>query len=175
VAALHELVATADVVLEASRPRALEQVGIDATALITDGGPRAWVSITGHGRTGPARDWVAFGDDAAVAGGLVVRDGEGPVFCADAVADPTTGLVAAVAALEALAAGGRQLIDVPLAGVAAHLAGPTLPVDPQIEVAPPRARPVPGPGPALGEHTPAFWPGKRGPGPTEVGPEPAGS
>ena len=114
---------------------------------------RAWVSITGHGRTGPARDWVAFGDDAAVAGGLVAWDGDGPVFCADAVADPATGVVAAVAVLEALAAGGRHLIDLPLAAVAAHLAGPTLPVPPTVEAAQPVARPAVSPGPTLGQHT----------------------
>ena len=139
--------------IEASRPRALEQLGIDATALITGDGPRAWVSITGHGRTGPEREWVAFGDDAAVAGRLVAWDDVGPVFCADAIADPTTGVVATVAALEALAAGGRHLLDVPLAGVAAHLAGPTLPVPPTVTVAEPHNRPVTGHGPRLGEHT----------------------
>ena len=49
------------------------------------------------------------------------------VFCADAIADPATGVVAAVAVLEALAAAAAS-IDLPLAAVAAHLAGPTLPV-----------------------------------------------
>jgi crotonobetainyl-CoA:carnitine CoA-transferase CaiB-like acyl-CoA transferase len=151
--ALRALLAGADVVIEASRPRALEQLGIDAPALVAGDGPRAWVSITGHGRTGSAREWVAFGDDAAVAGGLVAWDDAGPVFCADAVADPTTGVVAAVAALEALAAGGRHLLDVPLAAVAAHLAGPTLPVPAGVTVAEPHVRAVSAPGPRLGEHT----------------------
>jgi len=58
--ALRALVAQADVVVEASRPRALEQLGIDAWS----GGARVWVSITGHGRNEPVR--VGFGDDAAV-------------------------------------------------------------------------------------------------------------
>ena len=151
--ALRSLVATADVVIEASRPRALEQLGIDATALVAGDGPRAWLSITGHGRTGPAREWVAFGDDAAVAGGLVAWDGEGPVFCADAIADPATGVVAAVAVLEALAAGGHHLIDLPLAAVAAHLAGPTLPVPSTVEAAQPVARQPLTSGPPLGQHT----------------------
>lgn len=153
VRALRALVAHADVVIEASRPRALEQLGIDAPALVGGDGPRAWVSITGHGRTGPAREWVAFGDDAAVAGGLVAWDDAGPVFCADAIADPTTGVVAAVAALETLATGGRHLLDVPLAAVAAHLAGLTLPVPSGITVAEPHPRPTSTPGPRLGEHT----------------------
>jgi hypothetical protein len=151
--ALQALVARADVVIEASRPRALEQLGIDAAALVVADGPQVWVSITGHGRRGPARDWVAFGDDAAVAGGLVAWDDEGPVFCADAVADPVTGLAAAVAALEALAGGGRHLLDVPLVAVAAHLAGPTLPVGATVTVADPRARPATVAAPRLGQHT----------------------
>jgi hypothetical protein len=103
---------------------------------------------------------VAFGDDAAVAGGLVVADPAGPCFCADAAADPAAGLVAAAACLDALAAGGCWLVDVSMAGVAASLTGPTLgpdpvrPVDgPADEVAPPRARAATSPGPALGEHT----------------------
>jgi hypothetical protein len=150
--ALARLLAEADVVIEASRPRALEQLGIDARAVVRGGGPRVWVSITGHGREEPARDWVAFGDDAAVAGGLVVEDEEGPVFCADAVADPITGLVAAGAVLQALQEGGRWLLDIALSAVAACVAGPTVPVDRPLEVAPPRARTPGGPGPRLGEH-----------------------
>ncbi len=121
---LTEMLSDADVVIESSRPRALAQLGIDAWALAARG-PRVWVSITGYGRTGPDDNRVAFGDDAAVAGGLVARDAAGdPVFCGDAIADPASGLVAATAALAALATGGRWLIDVALTGVAAYL-GPT--------------------------------------------------
>jgi len=151
-AALVRLVEEADVVIEASRPRALEQLGIDARAVVGGGGPSVWVSITGHGREEPARDWVAFGDDAAVAGGLVVEDEEGPVFCADAVADPITGVVAAGTVLQALREGGRWLLDIALSAVAASVAGRTLPVDRPVNVAPPRARPPGGQGPRLGEH-----------------------
>jgi crotonobetainyl-CoA:carnitine CoA-transferase CaiB-like acyl-CoA transferase len=113
-----------------------------------------WVSITGHGRTGPARDRVGFGDDAAVAGGLVCRQDGRPVFCADAIADPTSGMVAAAAVLDALATGGRWLLDVAMSGVAAHLAGPTLPTgDRTPTAAPPRAEAPRRRAAALGEHT----------------------
>ena len=82
-----------------------------------------WLSITGHGRGEPQRDWVGFGDDAAVAGGLVAwTDYRQPCFLADAIADPLTGIAGAVAIQHALAAGGRWLIDCNLAGVAAHVA-----------------------------------------------------
>ena len=151
---LRALLTRADVVIEASRPRALEQLGVDALGLLSAGGPRVWVSITGHGRTGPGRDRVGFGDDAAVAGGLVCRHGDRPVFCADAIADPTSGMVAAAATLDALSVGGRWLLDVAMSGVAAHLAGPTLRAgDPSPLAAPPSVPHAAGPGPRLGEHT----------------------
>ena len=164
-AALRRLLDAADVVVEGSRPRALEQLGIDAGALLAGAadsgtGPRVWISITGYGRAAPGRDRVAFGDDAAVAGGLVARDGAGPCFCADAVADPCAGMVAAAAALGALAADGRWLLDVSMRDVSAHLAGaeaaPGAPPGPSQFVAePPRARALPGRAPRLGEHTEA--------------------
>ncbi len=109
----------ADVVIEASRPRALEQLSLGPDD--RPGRPgRVWLSITGHGRSEPGRDWAAFGDDAAVAGGLVGRDDNGtPVFCGDAIADPISGLAGAVAVLRALDEGGGQLIDLAMSRAAA--------------------------------------------------------
>jgi hypothetical protein len=118
---LHPLLLTADVVVEGSRPRALEQLGIDAAAIVRQG-PQVWLSITAHGRTDPQRDWVGFGDDAAVAGGLVARWRDTPCFVADAVADPLAGIAAAGAVMVALRKGGRWLVDCNLAGVSAHVA-----------------------------------------------------
>jgi crotonobetainyl-CoA:carnitine CoA-transferase CaiB-like acyl-CoA transferase len=151
---LREIVQRADVVIEASRPRALAQLGIDAADMLREGGPQVWVSITGYGRTSDAAvDRVAFGDDAAAAGGLVVWHENAPMFCADAVADPLTGLTAAGACLEALANGGRWLLDVSMAGVCAGLAGPTLPAPADLPVEPPRARSVTRAAPELGADT----------------------
>jgi crotonobetainyl-CoA:carnitine CoA-transferase CaiB-like acyl-CoA transferase len=151
---LREIVQHADVVIEASRPRALAQLGIDAANSLRDGGPQVWVSITGYGRSGDAAaDRVAFGDDAAAAGGLVVWHENKPMFCADAVADPLTGLIAAGACLEALASGGRCLLDVSMAGVCAALTGPTLPAPSELPVEPPRARSVTRRAPELGADT----------------------
>jgi crotonobetainyl-CoA:carnitine CoA-transferase CaiB-like acyl-CoA transferase len=152
-AQLAGLLAAADVVLESSRPRALEQLGLTARDLVAGGGPQVWVSITGYGRSGPLADRVAFGDDAAVAGGLVVDQDGLPRFCADAIADPLSGLAAADACLAALESGGRWLLDVAMAAVSAELAGPTLPLSPELVAQPPRAR-APGlSAPALGAHT----------------------
>lgn len=118
-AALAALVRAADVVIEASRPRALAQLGLDPEHLGHRPGT-VWISITGYGRNLPER--VAFGDDAAVAGGLVGRSRGRPVFCADAIADPLTGLVAALGAAGALRAGGGHLLDVSMRDVAAAFA-----------------------------------------------------
>jgi len=118
-AALVEIVHSADVVLEGSRPRALDRLGLDPAEVVAARPGTVWVSITGYGRCGPWRDRVAFGDDAAVAGGLVEFADDGvPGFVADAVADPLTGVAAAALAVGALAAGGGMLVDVALREVA---------------------------------------------------------
>jgi CoA-transferase family III len=118
---LRELVEGADVVIESSRPRAFEQLGVGPLQLAPRAG-RVWLSITGYGRDSPGRDWVAFGDDAAVAGGLVAwEEGGEPVFCGDAMADPVTGLVGALAVIEAVSAGGGTLLDVAMSRCAASL------------------------------------------------------
>ncbi len=117
-ARLLDLVRAADVVIESARPRGLAQLGIDAEALVEAQPGLVWISITGYGRPAPRGEWVAFGDDAAVAAGLVGFDVAGaPRFCGDAIADPLTGVHAAVAALAGVRLGGG-LFDLPLAGVA---------------------------------------------------------
>jgi hypothetical protein len=120
--ALHRLLAVADVVIEASRPAALRRRGLGPQTVTPRPG-RVWVHITGHGSQGPGAHWVAFGDDAAVSGGLVGYDGTGPVFTGDAIADPLTGLLAADAVTESLSRGGGELIEVSMAATAARYAG----------------------------------------------------
>jgi crotonobetainyl-CoA:carnitine CoA-transferase CaiB-like acyl-CoA transferase len=121
---LREMVSRADVVITAARRRALEQLGLVPHDLVEEGGPRVWLSITGYGASGAGAERVAFGDDAAAAGGLVVWDERGPCFCGDAVADPLSGMVAAVAGLAALERGGAWVVDVSMADVAAGCSGP---------------------------------------------------
>ncbi len=121
---LGRLVNEADVVIESSRRRALEQLGCGPDDVEARPG-RVWVSVTGYGREAPGRHWVAFGDDAAVAGGLVAWEDEShPVFCGDAVADPLSGMMAAAAAFEALATGGGVVLDVSMQACARSLAPP---------------------------------------------------
>ena len=122
VACLRKLLERADAVIESARPRALAQLGIDAEALVGERPGLVWVSITGYGRREPEGHWIAFGDDAAAATGLAAATGDpdAPLFCGDAIADPLTGLHAAVAALAHLRAGEGALLELALRDVTAH-------------------------------------------------------
>ena len=154
---LVALVTKADLVIEGSRPRVMNRLDIDPTDVANGG--TSWLSITAHGREGHDANRIGFGDDAAVAGGLVVP-GEPPMFVADAVADPLTGLVAAGVAAEMLSAGHTSVVETPLARVAAWASGPEVRADviefasgrwaaelagERFVVAPPRSRTITGP------------------------------
>ena len=109
---LLSLIAASDIVIEAARPRALAQLGIDAAEIVRTTPGLVWLTITGHGAVGEAANWVGFGDDCAVSGGLsaALSAACGQTgFVGDAIADPLTGLCAALVAWEAWAArrGGR--------------------------------------------------------------------
>jgi hypothetical protein len=136
---LSELLAAADVIIEGSRPAGLVRRGLGADQVPARPG-RVWLRITGYGAEHPDR--VAFGDDAAVAGGLVVTGPDGPAFVGDAVADPLTGLQGTLAVLDSLSRGGGEVIDVAMAATAATYAA--LPLS-AADTASPRA-------PVLPEH-----------------------
>jgi CoA transferase family III len=119
---LRRLLEAADVVIESSRTAALEHRGLGPTD-IAPGDGRVWLRITGHGSVGEQAGWVAFGDDAAVSGGLVDGTDSDPAFCGDAIADPLTGLHAALSGVESLSRGGGELIELSMAAVAATYAG----------------------------------------------------
>jgi crotonobetainyl-CoA:carnitine CoA-transferase CaiB-like acyl-CoA transferase len=121
---LRRLVRAADIIIESARPRALAGLGIDARAAAGRGA--TWLSITAHGRTDEAANWIGFGDDAAVAGGLAaaMRQGWGEsLFAGDAIADPLTGITAAFAGWASFRAGGGRLISLALSEVVAHACG----------------------------------------------------
>jgi len=131
----EELLDSTDIVVESARPRALAQLGLNASDWVEDRPGRIWASITGHGR---AREWIAFGDDAATAAGLAwspeTSPSSRPRFCADAVADPLGGLHAAVVILAHLTQGRGGLLDLSLVDMAAYAAsaeneGLVLPVE----------------------------------------------
>jgi hypothetical protein len=123
-ARLRALLQQADIVIEASRPRALRQLGIDAETLVARQPGLTWISLTGHGRTAPQGEWIAYGDDAGVAAGLsrlLLKLTGQPMFCGDAIADPLTGWHAALAALAGHLSGGG-LFALALVDVVRHCA-----------------------------------------------------
>ncbi len=124
-ALLVRLIRSVDIVVESARPRALAQLGIHAHRLVTEIPGLCWVSITGYGRGDPKGNWVGYGDDTAAAAGLADATGAPgqPIFCGDAIADPLTGLHAAVAALASFRSGEARLIDINLRDVTAHVLG----------------------------------------------------
>jgi crotonobetainyl-CoA:carnitine CoA-transferase CaiB-like acyl-CoA transferase len=131
--AVRRLLGVADIVIEGSRPAALRRRRLDVENVPGPPG-RIWLRINGY-RDQPDRS--AFGDDAAVAGGLV---GDGPVFLGDAIADPLSGLEAARAIAGSLRRGGGEVIDVAMAQVAARYA--TTPPSSAPTVDPPAVSPA---------------------------------
>jgi hypothetical protein len=121
--ALRALISTADIVIEASRPRALMQLGFDAAEIVATTPGLVWITITGHGATDEPASWVGFGDDCAVAAGLsgALREVTGRTgFVGDAIGDPITGIFAADAVWSAWQSrqGGR--IGIALSDVVAY-------------------------------------------------------
>lgn len=120
--ALMALIRRADIVIEASRPRALRHLGIDAGALMRETPGLVWLSITGHGASGDPADWVGIGNDCGVAGGLtraMADAGGGIGYVGDAIADPLTGIVAAREGLSALRSGVAQQIGLSMSAICA--------------------------------------------------------
>lgn len=117
-AALARLIARADLVLESSRPRALQHLGLEAEQFVQAG--TSWLSITAHGRDS---NTIGFGDDVAADAGLHLRDDADVLPCGDALADPLTGVVAAAAAAETLAGARAALMDVSMFHVSREAAG----------------------------------------------------
>jgi crotonobetainyl-CoA:carnitine CoA-transferase CaiB-like acyl-CoA transferase len=115
---LRALLQDADIVIEASRARALESLGVDARSVQADGRARTWLRITGHRDPQP----IAFGNDAAVAGGLIAWDEGLPVFAGGAIADPLTGLLGALAVAATHSTTHTTIIDLAMADVAAYCA-----------------------------------------------------
>jgi CoA-transferase family III len=104
----------ADVLVTSARPAALARLGLAPGRF-----PHlTWIAITAHGFSGPGAARVGFGDDCAAAGGLLRWVGGEPRFLGDALADPLTGLEAALVVL----AGQRGLVDMAMARVAAAYA-----------------------------------------------------
>lgn len=112
-------IAAADVLVTSARPAALASLGLSPENLLADCPRLIWAAITAHGFTGAGASRVGFGDDCAVAGGLVRWEDDAPRFLGDALADPLTGLEAALAVFERLDEGRTGLLDMAMARIAA--------------------------------------------------------
>jgi hypothetical protein len=122
-ARLRDAFSGADIVITSARPRAFAGLGLSPDEVFAANPALVWMAITGHGWSGAAGERVGFGDDTAAAGGLVRwTSAAEPRFLGDALADPVTGLGAAIGALQALADGGGWLVDVAMARCAAAAA-----------------------------------------------------
>lgn len=109
---LDQTLAQADVVIVSARQRAFKSLGL----LPRPG--QLWVSISAYGGHRCANQRVGFGDDAAAEAGAVCWQGGAPSFAGDALADPVTGLLAAVAAFGLAGAGHTGTVRLTLAGAA---------------------------------------------------------
>jgi CoA-transferase family III len=138
---VRRLLEAADVVIESSRPAALARRGL-GPADITRRDGQIWIRITGHGGDDERANWVAFGDDAAVSGGLIGGTHRDPAFCGDAIADPLTGLTAALAVAESLSRGGGELIELSMAAVAATYAADDLTIETRCTATPSLSAPA---------------------------------
>ena len=125
IGALTQILDDASIVVTSGRRRALQSLALDPLAWVERRGG-VWIHISGYGLTGPLANAPAFGDDAAVAGGLVNGTSSAPSFLHDAVADPLTGLLScliALAALDDAATASGCFIDVSMSAASALVAG----------------------------------------------------
>lgn len=120
---LKNLLHKADIVIEASRPRALRQLGIIAEDYVRQKSGKIWARLTAYGQS---ENRIGFGDDIGISAGLAsVMDkahGE-PCFVGDAIADPVNGLHLALAIQASLNQGGGVVIDVSMRDVLRYAMG----------------------------------------------------
>ena len=117
---LKKLIAAADIVIEASRPRALRQLGIEAEALLAEKPGKIWLRLLAYGDD---ETRIGFGDDIGVSAGLpsVMEKSWGQAcMVGDAIADPLSGLFAALAIVAKWQRGGGWLLELSMRDVVRH-------------------------------------------------------
>jgi crotonobetainyl-CoA:carnitine CoA-transferase CaiB-like acyl-CoA transferase len=105
IAALKQLIQTADVVVENFRPDVKFRLGIDYETLASDHPRLVYASISGFGQTGPLAERPGFDQIAQGLGGLMSVTGlagQGPVRVGIPIADLCAGIFAAQGILVAL-------------------------------------------------------------------------
>ncbi len=109
-----------DVLVENFRPGTMDRLGLGYAALHARNPRLVYVSISGYGQTGPARDEAAMDLIVQASSGLLSVTGSAaggePVRCGYSVVDVTAGMMATIGALAALrareATGVGQWVDV---------------------------------------------------------------
>lgn len=121
VAILHELLATADILIENFKVGTMAKLGLDYEALAPRYPHLIYCAITGYGHTGPYKELPGYDFMIQAQGGIMSITGESegePMKVGVAIADVTTGLFASQAILAALhhrtRTGRGQFIDVSL-------------------------------------------------------------
>lgn len=122
-AALLDLVATADVLIEGFRPGVADKLGIGYGALAQKNGGLVYVSLSGYGQSGPYRDVPGHDINYMAASGALSLCGapDGPPSYAVAfpIADVSASMAAVISVLAALrsrdATGKGQFIDIAIA------------------------------------------------------------
>jgi len=120
---LKNLLHRADIVIEASRPRALRQLGIVAEEFVSRKPGKVWARLTAYGQF---ENRIGFGDDIGISAGLATimeRAHNGPCFVGDAIADSVNGLHLALALQTALNQGGGVVMDLSMRDVLRYAMG----------------------------------------------------
>lgn len=120
---LKALLHKADVVIEASRPRALRQLGIIAEEFTRKKPGKIWARLTAYGQD---QNRIGFGDDIGISAGLATlmeKAHNEPCFVGDAIADPVNGLHLALAIQAMLNQGGGAVINLSMRDVLRYAMG----------------------------------------------------
>lgn len=113
----------ADIVIEASRPRAFRQLGIRAEDFVARKPGKVWARLTAYGQD---ENRIGFGDDIAIAAGasaLMDKAHGEPCFVGDALADPVNGLHLALVIWGHYQKGGGAVVDLSMRDVLRYAFG----------------------------------------------------
>jgi len=120
---LKFLMHQADVIIEASRPRAFKQLEISAVEFVTKKPGKIWLRLTAYSRD---QNRIGYGDDIGVSAGLsgIMENLYGhPSFVGDAIADPVNGIHLALLIQASLYKGKGGIIDINMCDVLRHAMG----------------------------------------------------
>jgi crotonobetainyl-CoA:carnitine CoA-transferase CaiB-like acyl-CoA transferase len=127
VAAMRRLCAAADVLVDNSRPGALERLGLGPDVLLADNPRLVITRVSGFGLDGPYAQRPGFATLAEAMSGFAALNGEAdgpPILPPIALTDEVTALAAAFATMVAVHSGVGQVVDVNLLESLFQIMGP---------------------------------------------------